>query len=93
MVEIDGDGAVSVAGKTTRWRGFGGLQLEPEVVGDADEADEALEHIPGGRGRPRPGERRWRVDGNSGTRSRGEAREGEGKISGARVWGVDGGVL
>ena len=36
VVEIDGDGAVAVAGKTTRWRGCGGIHLEPEVVGDAE---------------------------------------------------------
>ena len=57
VMEIDGDGAVAVAGKTTRWRGCGGLQLEPDVVGDADEADEALKHILAGRGRLRRGGR------------------------------------
>ncbi|KAM3227029.1 hypothetical protein ACQJBY_059150 [Aegilops geniculata] len=46
VVEIDGDGAVAVAGKTTGWRGCGGLQLELEVVGDADVGDEAPSHLP-----------------------------------------------
>ena len=58
VVEIDGDGAVAVAGKTTRWRGCEGLQLEPKVVGDADEVNGAAEHNLTGRGRLRPWERR-----------------------------------
>ena len=58
VMEIDGDGAVAVAGKTTRWRGCEGLQLEPKVVGDADEANGAAEHNLTGRGRLRPWERR-----------------------------------
>ena len=57
VVETDGDGAMAVAGKMTRWQGCGGLKLEPEVVGEADEADKALEHILVGRGRLRPWER------------------------------------
>ncbi|VAH90336.1 unnamed protein product [Triticum turgidum subsp. durum] len=50
VVEIDGDGAVAVAGKTTGWRGCGGLQLELEVVGDVHVGDEAPGHLPKRRG-------------------------------------------
>ena len=37
VVEIDGDGAVAVAGKTTRLRRFGTVLLDPVGVVDEDE--------------------------------------------------------